>query len=138
MNKKEIISALRHEVTEDGHILLDRLEALLRTDAWLPEGTFAAAVRVFGSCMYAPTGKTRMSLARRVGHAYEVWTEKYGSLNAEQEAYADEVLAACIRRADHTDNPFAAFQYQIGQAVNHERVHEGFKRRGGLRKVEIA
>jgi hypothetical protein len=138
MSAAEIIEALRHEVTEDGFILLDKLEKELNIErSWLPEQTFDAAISVLGRALYSPTSRTRKTLARRVGHAFTVWREKYGSLNASQEGYADEVLASCVLRAEGADNRFAAVQHNIAQVVNHERVHEGFKRRGGLREAEI-
>ena len=140
MTQKEIIAALRHEVTEDGHILLDKLEAFLPSNAWVPELTFEAAVKVLGPQLHNPEGKTAKALTRRCRHALEVWTQKYGSLNDYQMVYADEVLASCVLRADSEEvrTKFGYALYLIGQAVNHERVHEGFKKRGGLREVEIS
>ena len=134
-----IINDLRDEVTEDGHILLDKLEKVLKIErAWLPESTFDAAINVLGRQLYSDTSRTRLTLARRVAHAYSVWREKYGSLNAEQETYADDVLASCVLRSEGAERPIAAALYNIDQVINHERVHEGFKRRGGLREADIS
>ena len=139
MNAEQIILALRDEVTEDGFILLGELEKVLNIErSWLPEQTFEAAVSILGAQLYQPDSRTRKTLARRVNHAFKVWREKYGSLNADQEGYADDVLASCILRSESADRPIAAALYNIDQVINHERVHEGFKRRGGLKEVEIA
>jgi len=139
MTAAQIIEDLRHEVTEDGHILLDKLEKELKIErCWIPERTFEVAIQVLGRALYSDTSRTRKTLARRCSHALAVWREKYGSLNAKQETYADEVLASCVLRAEDADNRFAAVQHNIAQVINHERVHEGFKKRGGLKEVEIA
>jgi hypothetical protein len=66
-----------------------------------------------------------------------VWREKFGPLNAEQEAYADSVLAYGIREGAKDAGgdrrklwPFV--QTSLGSLVNNERVYDGFKRRAQL------
>jgi hypothetical protein len=134
----ELLSALEAEVTMDGEILLGRLrEKADGLDYW-PEETFKAARACFGDVVYARTGgtggRTARALDRRISHALRVWDEKYGPLNAVQEAYADAVLAAAIRKgeaeAGHDRGKRYSFvQNKIGQAVNHEVVDGGFRKR---------
>jgi hypothetical protein len=130
----EILSALEAEVTEDGYILLGRLRERAEALDYWPEKTFAAAKACFGPAVYARTGRTGRALDRRIGHALRVWDEKYGPLSPEQEAYADDVLAAAISRGESEAGRdpakrYAFVQAQIGRMVNHERVDAGFKRR---------
>jgi len=136
MTTAEILSALRAEVTEDGHVLLDKLEAELGLE-YLPAKTFAAAEELFGGAIFNPTSRTFQSLSRRVQHALRVWAEKYGPLTQEQAEYADDVLAASLRKAARDaagdrSKLFRFAQATIARSVNHEIVDQGFKRRAGL------
>ena len=146
MTPADIIKALRAEVTEDGHILLDRLERELRLSFW-PGQVFETAVDVFGPAINNPQSRHRLSLDRRIRHALAVWGGKYGPLNPEQEKYASSVLCAAIRsgkqawaeqgRPKHP--PVIAFVLKrLEQAVNHERVHDGFRKRDGRVKRDLA
>lgn len=133
MNVHEILSALEAEVTEDGAILLGKLRDELGIGFW-PEETFAAALAGFGEPVYNRAGRTYKSLDRRIRHALRVWDEKYGPLNVDQAAYADELLAAAITRGVKDAGPDRQKRYQyaqanIGRAINHEVVDGGFKRR---------
>lgn len=133
MTITEILSAMEAELTEDGLILLERLRGELEADYW-PEQTFEAAKACFGPSVYARTSRTYKALDRRVRHALRVWDEKYGPLTPEQEAYADAVLAAAVRRGEKDAGHDAAKRYSfvqanIGRAVNHETVDGGFKKR---------
>jgi len=137
---QEILSDLRHEVTADGEILLDKLVAELRGDAWLPDRMYETAVEVFGEQFHNRRARSRVALSRLAQHALRVWSEKYGPLNAQQSAYADDVLSAALRSARRdaegdTGKLFRFAQAQIGRMVNHERVHEGFRSRAGLVEV---
>lgn len=99
----------------------------------LPQ-TFQAALRVFGPAVYNENGRTRKALAMRVGHCRRTWADKFGPLNAEQEAYADTILAYALGTAakDAGGNTRLLYPYTqraLGHLVNHEDVHAGFKRR---------
>lgn len=129
------MAALRDEVTEDGHILLDELVAELGLRLW-PDEVFACAVDVFGPQLNNPKSRTRLSLDRKIGHAIRVWQERYGPLNADQERYVSSVLCNAIRTGAE-DRAAAApgsslipfVLARIGRVLNHEVVHAGFKRR---------
>lgn len=135
----EILSALRQEVTEDGHVLLDLLATELGLEH-LPNRTFAAALEFFGPQLYNKNSRAYKSLHRRVEHALRVWAEKYGGLNAKQADYADLVLEAALKRAakDAAGDVGKLFTYAqagIGRIVNHERVHQGFTSRAETVRV---
>lgn len=135
MTISEILSALEHEVTADGEILLAKLRDELEADYW-PERTFDAAKSAFGPAVYARSSRTYRNLDRRIRHALRVWDAKYGPLSAEQEAYADAVLCSAVargaKRAGRDRSKLYSFvQAEIGRSVNHERVDAGFKARRG-------
>jgi hypothetical protein len=135
----ELLTALEAEVTADGEILLAKLRDELNLDYW-PERTFAAARACFGEGVYNRAGRTYKALDRRVRHALRVWDEKYGPLNAEQAAYADEVLARAIQRGETDAGQDRAKRYRfvqatIGRAVNHEVIDAGFKRRATVEQM---
>ena len=141
MTPLEIISDLRHEVTEDGHVLLDKLVAELAVQ-YLPQQTFNTAEELFGGSIYNPTSRTFQSLSRRAQHALRVWNERYGPFTQEQAEYADSVLAAALRTAARDaagdrSKLFRFAQAQIGRMVNHETVHAGFLRRQNLVPVQL-
>ena len=148
MTVEDIIAALRQEVTEDGYILLDKLEAELRVNFW-PSEVFNVAVELFGPAMHNQRSKQRAALDRRIRHALGEWRRRYGPiLNTEQEAYASSVLCAALRNAEEAwkglGKPkvpplIALAQNRIADMVNHERVHDGFKRRDGRvnRRAEV-
>lgn len=133
MTSAEILEALRQEVTEDGHILLDLLAIELGLQ-YIPQRTFDAALEIFGESIYNSKSRSYISLSRRVQHALRVWAEKYGGLNPKQADYADVVLEAGLRRAAREAGAdksklFQFAQAGIGRLVNHERVHQGFTSR---------
>ena len=141
MTTAELICALRDEVTEDGHVLLDKLEVEVGIQ-YLPEQTFSAALELFGEQMFNPSSRSYRSLSRRAQHALRVWSEKYGPLTQEQAEYADSVLASALRKAARDaggdkSKLFRFAQATIGRAVNHEVVHAGFLKRSGLVRVEV-
>lgn len=116
--------------------MVDALERELGLE-YLPQKTFAAAEEIFGGSIYNPTSRTFQSLSRRVQHALRVWAEKYGPLTQEQAEYADDVLAAALRKAARDaggdrSKLFRFAQATIARSVNHEVVDQGFKRRAGL------
>jgi hypothetical protein len=136
----DIIEALRAEVTEDGNILLDRLEAELNLTYW-PQGVWETALDIFGPAVYSREGRTYKALDRRIRHALRTWDGQHGPLTAEQNEYAAEVLQSALRKAQKDARgvrgklwPFA--QAQIGRMVMHERVHEGFRSRAGFVAVK--
>ena len=141
MTPLEIITDLRAEVTEDGHILLDKLMEALGVQ-YLPQKTFDTAEELFGGSIYNPESRTFRSLSRRVQHALRVWSERYGPFTQEQADYADSVLAAALRSAarDAAGNRSKLFRFaqaQIGRMVNHETVHAGFLKRQQLVRVDV-
>lgn len=140
MTVADIIAALRGEVTEDGHILLDRLERELRLRFW-PAQVFETALDIFGPSINNPQGRNRLSLDRRIGHALTVWAGRCGgSLSPEQERYASSVLCAALRSGEdawkslgspRAPSLMACCLTRLASMVNHEKVHDGFKRRSG-------
>lgn len=139
MTVADIISALRQEVTDDGHILLDRLEVELKLHFW-PGQVFETALELFGPALNNPKSRNRLSLDRRIRHALAVWDRKYGPLNPEQEKYASSVLCAALRSGEEAWEELgrpkapplvACCLTRLADMVNHERVHDGFKRRSG-------
>lgn len=110
-------------------------------DLW-PEQVFDAAREVFGDVVYGE-GRVRKALNRRIHFAMDVWNEKYGPLNLEQEQYAAEVLAAAIRSAarDAHRDPRKLYPFvykRLLDAVNHETVHDGFQKRSGAVARDLA
>lgn len=133
-NITSVLAALEEEVTPDGSILLARLKDLLDPDEhWWPEQTFAEALRAFGNPIYSASA-IRKSLDTRIYHTLNVWTKKYGPLNAEQELYADQVLARCIAGGieDAAGDRIKRRTFvlnNLSKAANHEVVDAGFKAR---------
>jgi hypothetical protein len=137
----EILSALRAEVTEDGHILLDELENELLISYW-PESVCEAAHLIFGDPVLNRDGRTYKLLDRRIRHCFRVWEDRHGPLTPEQRTYAADVIIAAMRRgesdaAGDRRKLYPFVQHKLGLAVNHEVVDAGFVRRGGLVKVTL-
>jgi hypothetical protein len=143
----DLISALRAEVTDDGHILLDKLEVELKLHFW-PGQVFEAAVELFGPALNNPKSRNRLSLDRRIRHALTVWDSKYRPLTPEQEQYASSVLCAALRSGEEawaelgkpkSPTLIACVLNRLADMVNHEKVHDGFKRRSGRtdRKADL-
>lgn len=133
---QQIIAALRDEVTEDGHILLDELEREALLSFW-PEPVFEAARAIFGDVVFNRDSRTYVALDRRIRHALRTWEARYGPLVQEQRDYAHTVLIAALRRGSEDAGsdrrklyPFV--QSRLGLSVNHEIVDAGFKRRAQL------
>jgi hypothetical protein len=111
------------------------LRERLDVDLW-PELTFAAAKEAFGPAIYNTASRSYKALDKRIRHARRTWRDKFGPLNAEQEQYADIILAHAIhfaaKDAATVGNPRMLWPYvqnSITQLINHENVHAGFKRR---------
>jgi hypothetical protein len=108
-----------------------------------PHAVAEAAYEAFGGSLFNQQSRTFKSLNRRISHAIAVWEEKYGPFNEQQEVYATRILMRCIQKGhalagtDRTKRfPFVlAF---LAQAVNHEKVDRGFKKRESEFTSELA
>ena len=118
---------------------VDDIEAELDLSYW-PDAVFQAAEEVFGPAVYARTGRTYQALDRRIRHAFRTWEDKYGTLSPRQTEYAAELLVHAIKKgaadaAGDRSKLYRFVQAGIGRVVNHERVHEGVKRRQEIVEV---
>lgn len=105
-----------------------------------PAGVFEVALDVLGPGVQNEGGRTRKTLDKKIAHCMEQWEKRYGSpLNAEQEQYASSILCHAFREGKRdaggapTIYPF--IYGSIDRLRNHEKVHEGFKRRMQLVSV---
>ena len=133
---RELISALRQEVTEDGHILLDRLEAqLFEGEFFWPGEVMDVAVSVLGPAIYNPASRNRKTLGKLIEHALTVWRTRYGPLNLAQDKYASDLLCSAFTEGAKSasgarlDSPIAPIITRLKLLVNHDTVDGGFKRR---------
>lgn len=115
---------------------VEELRHRLSPGAYWPQATFEAAHTIFGGAILNTGSRTYQALDRRIRFALRVWDEKFGPLNDDQERYADEVLAAVLRKAQREAAgtrvklwPFA--QAGIGRAIHNDRVADGMRKRAG-------
>jgi hypothetical protein len=129
----EIIAALREKVTEGGDALLDELVTELGLGYW-PQETWECALGIFGGQLYNRSSRTFKALDRRIRHCLRTWDEQHGPLNPDQQAYADACLASSLRKsareAGTRKNLWPYCQAGLGRLVHHDRVQDGFVKRG--------
>lgn len=81
-----------------------------------------------------PYSRTWQTILGRAEHALWLWNDKYGPLTSEQRLYAAELVCHALKKAGEQaadGDRYAFFHTELTALLNHERVHEGFKRREG-------
>lgn len=103
---------------------------MVQANLWtMPQPLIDAIRDVFG-----PGDRTFKAIGKRAAHAYRVWGEKYGPWTPTQAQYAlDVVVAAVVRSEGDRARCYAS----LSDAVNHEVVDAGFKKRAA-KKVDIS
>lgn len=89
----------------------------------LPDAVVDAIRSVFGG-----GSQTFGVIQKRVAHAFNVWTQKYGPWTPAQAKYATDLVVAAIT-TEPMERPLV--YSRLDAVVHHEIVHEGFKKRSG-------
>lgn len=79
-----------------------------------------------------PYSRTWKTVVARAEHALWLWNDKYGPLTHEQREYACDLICHALKKAGEraeVGERYAFFHTELDSLLNHERVHEGFRRR---------
>lgn len=81
----------------------------------------------------SPYSRTWATVIGRAEHALWMWNEKYGPLSPAQRDYAVHLICDSLKKAREgatAGDHYAFFHQRLTTLLNHETVHEGFRRRG--------
>jgi len=109
-------------------------DAFTKPGGFWPDAVMEAVATHVSPSVWNPESRTFKGLDKRICHTIAVWRNRYGPLTVEQEEYMSDLLVWAVTSAakeagGDKKKLYPFIHTRIGNLVNHETVHDGFKKR---------